>query len=74
MPSPKGDLVSVGFLPGTAVPGSGFLRPFRDWFAEKICGRDGIGQGFVIDTQDCVLGYFQTSPFDKLRAGSTGLD
>jgi hypothetical protein len=24
-------------------------------------------------TQDHVLGYFQTSPFDKLRAGSTGL-
>jgi hypothetical protein len=27
--------------------------------------------GFL--TQDYVLGYFQTSPFDKLRAGSSGL-
>jgi hypothetical protein len=35
--SPKGDLVSIAFLsPGTPVPGSGFFRPFRDWFAEKI--------------------------------------
>ncbi len=24
-------------------------------------------------TQDCVLGYCQPSPFDRLRAGSTGL-
>jgi hypothetical protein len=24
-------------------------------------------------TQDYVLGYFQKSPFDKLRTGSTGL-
>jgi hypothetical protein len=24
-------------FPGTPVPGSGFFRPFRDWFAEKIC-------------------------------------
>ena len=21
------------------MPGSGFFRPFRDWFTEKICGR-----------------------------------
>ena len=34
VPSPKGDLLS---FPGTAVPGSGFFRPFRDWLAEKIC-------------------------------------
>jgi hypothetical protein len=63
--SPKGDLVSVGFLSrhsraglwilpslpglvcgkdlwsgcGAPVPGSGFFRPFRGWFSEKICGR-----------------------------------
>ncbi len=28
----------------------------------------------VLLTQDCVLGYVQPSPFDKLRAGSAGLD
>ena len=33
--SPKGDLVSVASFPGTPVPGSGFFRPFRDWFALK---------------------------------------
>ena len=43
VPSPKGDLVSVVLLSGTSVPGSGFFRPSRDWFAEMICGRDGTG-------------------------------
>ena len=28
---------------------------------------------FSISTQDCVLGYSQPSPFDKLRAGFSGL-
>jgi hypothetical protein len=37
--SPKGDSVSV---PGTPVPGSGFFRPFRDWFAEKSWGQVGV--------------------------------
>jgi hypothetical protein len=42
VPSPEGDLFPLLCFPGTAVPGSGFLRPFRDWFAEKICGRTGL--------------------------------
>jgi hypothetical protein len=29
-------------FPGTPVPGSGFYRPFRDWFAERfVAGRIG---------------------------------
>jgi hypothetical protein len=38
----KGTWFPLVSFPGTAVPGSGFLRPFRDWFAEKICGRTGL--------------------------------
>jgi hypothetical protein len=38
----KGTWFLLLLLPGTAVPGSGFFRPFRDWFAEGICGRTGL--------------------------------
>jgi hypothetical protein len=30
----KGTWFPLPSFPGTAVPGSGFCRPFRDWFAE----------------------------------------
>jgi hypothetical protein len=33
----EGTRFPVLCFPGTAVPGSGFFHPFRDWFAEKIC-------------------------------------
>ena len=36
---PKGDLVFFLSFAGTPVPGSGFFRPFRDWFAENFYGR-----------------------------------
>jgi hypothetical protein len=35
----KGTWFPLLSFPGTPVPGSGFFRPFRDWFTEKICGR-----------------------------------
>ena len=34
----KGTWFPLVSFPGTSVPGSGFFRTFRDWFAEKICG------------------------------------
>jgi hypothetical protein len=35
----KGTWFPLRSFPDTAVPRSGFFRPFRDWFAEKLCGR-----------------------------------
>ena len=32
-----------------------------------------VERGRLKVVQDCVAAYFQPSPFDKLRAGSTGL-
>jgi hypothetical protein len=48
-----------GVSPGLA---SANEQSLRDWFV------------FQISPQDYVLGYSQPSPFDKLRAGSTGLN
>ena len=32
----KGAWFPLLSFPGTAVPGSGFFRPSRDWFAERF--------------------------------------
>jgi hypothetical protein len=32
----KGTWLPLVSFPGTPVPGSGFFRPFRDWFAERF--------------------------------------
>jgi hypothetical protein len=32
----KGTWFPLVSFPGTPVPGSGFFRPFRDWFAERF--------------------------------------
>jgi hypothetical protein len=39
----------------------------------RPCAR-GDCSSSVCSTQDCVLGYFQPAPFDRLRAGSAGLE
>jgi len=50
------------------------LRRTAGWCLVGSMEHDLVPQGRLKVVQDCVAAHFQPSPFDKLRAGSAGLN